>query len=230
MREVIQETITGTLSWCKILPLNGFNTILAKQKSSHETEKLFLKEPSQAPKVVYTDNSMEFGKACEVLSWNHRTSTPHRIRDKWHRWKSRPMCEWRHISSFATVRIGWKVLVRLHEMLLLSSNCPRPPGRWENAKRERIWRTNQSANDTFWCNGWISPVFNERPGENHQFCKKVLPTIFLGYELIARRIWKGDIESRSGRIGNFGCTMFWSSKTQRQRSTDHTKKMNSISQ
>ena len=25
-----------------------------------------------------TDNSLEFGKACEDLSWNHCTSTPHR--------------------------------------------------------------------------------------------------------------------------------------------------------
>ena len=30
------------------------------------------------PKVIYTVNSLEFGKACEDLSWNHCTSTPHR--------------------------------------------------------------------------------------------------------------------------------------------------------
>ena len=29
-------------------------------------------------KVIFTDNSLEFGKACEDLSWNHCTSTPHR--------------------------------------------------------------------------------------------------------------------------------------------------------
>ena len=28
------------------------------------------------PKVIYTDNSLEFGKACENLSCNHCTSTP----------------------------------------------------------------------------------------------------------------------------------------------------------
>ena len=28
--------------------------------------------------VIYTDNSLEFGKACEDLSWNHCRSTPHR--------------------------------------------------------------------------------------------------------------------------------------------------------
>ena len=30
------------------------------------------------PKVTYTNNSFEFGKACEDLSGNHYTSTPHR--------------------------------------------------------------------------------------------------------------------------------------------------------
>ena len=38
---------------------------------------MFLK-PNRKPKVINTDNSFEFGKACEDLSWNHCTSTPHR--------------------------------------------------------------------------------------------------------------------------------------------------------
>ena len=35
-------------------------------------------EPSRKPKVIKTDNSLEFGRFCEGLSWNHCTSTPHR--------------------------------------------------------------------------------------------------------------------------------------------------------
>ena len=35
-------------------------------------------EPDGKPEVIYTDNSLEFGKVCEDLSWNHYTSTPHR--------------------------------------------------------------------------------------------------------------------------------------------------------
>ena len=35
-------------------------------------------EPDRKPKVIYTDNTLEFGKACEDLSWNHCMSTPHR--------------------------------------------------------------------------------------------------------------------------------------------------------
>ena len=34
--------------------------------------------PDRKLKVIYTDNSIEFGKSCEDLSWNHCTSTPHR--------------------------------------------------------------------------------------------------------------------------------------------------------
>ena len=51
-----------------------------KTKTSQETHRRLQKvlEPDRKPKVVYTDNSMEFGKACEDLSWNYCTSTPHR--------------------------------------------------------------------------------------------------------------------------------------------------------
>ena len=35
-------------------------------------------EPNRKPKVIYTDNSLEFGISFEDLSWNHCTSTPHR--------------------------------------------------------------------------------------------------------------------------------------------------------
>ena len=50
-----------------------------KTKTSQEDPSLmkFL-EPTRKPKVMYTVNSLEFGKSCEELSWNHCTSTPHR--------------------------------------------------------------------------------------------------------------------------------------------------------
>ena len=51
-----------------------------KTKTSQETQRSLQKflEQDRKPKVVYTDNSLEFGEACEDLSWNHCTSTPHR--------------------------------------------------------------------------------------------------------------------------------------------------------
>ena len=55
-KDVNLETITGTLSWYKILPLIGFNPIRAKQTSSHETEKSlskFLKPSPQANSYLH---------------------------------------------------------------------------------------------------------------------------------------------------------------------------------
>ena len=51
-----------------------------KTETSQETQRSLHKflEPDRKPKVIYTDNSLEFGKACEELSLNHCTCTPHR--------------------------------------------------------------------------------------------------------------------------------------------------------
>ena len=51
-----------------------------RTKTSQETEKSLQKflEPARKPKVIYADMSIEFGKYCEDLSWNHCRSTPHR--------------------------------------------------------------------------------------------------------------------------------------------------------
>ena len=66
---VVQDLAT---QWIQAYP--------CKTKTSQETKISLQKflEPERNPKVIYTDNSLEFGKACEDLSWNHCTSTPHR--------------------------------------------------------------------------------------------------------------------------------------------------------
>ena len=66
---VVQDSAT---QWIQAYP--------CKLKTSQETQRSLQKflEPDRKPKVIYTDNSLEFGKACEDLSWNHCTSTPHR--------------------------------------------------------------------------------------------------------------------------------------------------------
>ena len=54
--------------------------ISVQNKTSQEPQRSLQKflGPDRKPKVNYTDNSLHFGKACEDLSWNHCTSTPHR--------------------------------------------------------------------------------------------------------------------------------------------------------
>ena len=51
-----------------------------KTKTSQETQRSLQKflEPARKPEVIYADNSIEFGKSFEDLSWNHCRSTPHR--------------------------------------------------------------------------------------------------------------------------------------------------------
>ena len=51
-----------------------------KTKTCQQTKGVYESFSSrrQSQKVTHTDNSLEFGKSCEDLSWNHRTSTLHR--------------------------------------------------------------------------------------------------------------------------------------------------------
>ena len=66
---VVQDSAT---QWIQSYP--------CKTKASQQTEGSLRKflEPSVKPKVISTDNSLQFCKDCVELSWNHCTSTPHR--------------------------------------------------------------------------------------------------------------------------------------------------------
>ena len=75
--------ITTQSSRCRVgarLGTQWFQSYPCKTKTSQETPKNLMKflEPTKKPKVIDTDNSLEFGEACEDLPWNHGTSTPHR--------------------------------------------------------------------------------------------------------------------------------------------------------
>ena len=50
-----------------------------KTETSQDMERSLRKflDPSEKPKVIYSDNSMEFSKSCQDLSRNNQTSTPH---------------------------------------------------------------------------------------------------------------------------------------------------------
>ena len=78
-------------------------------------------------------------------------------------------------------------------MLLLSSKCSRPRGRWENFFRKAIRRTILRSGYSFWRDGTISPYSAKDLPQLHQFGPKTVPGIFLGCALYAGGIWKGDI-------------------------------------
>ena len=94
---VVQDLAT---QWIQAYP--------CKTKTSQETQRSLQKflEPERDPKVSYTDTSLEFGKACEDLSWNHCTSPPHRSETNGDCGKSSAQSKRRHLCC--TVAIGSK--------------------------------------------------------------------------------------------------------------------------
>ena len=64
---VVQDSAT---QWIQSYP--------CKTKTFQETQRSPMQFLEPTRKLIYTDNSLEFGKSFEELSWNHCTSTPHR--------------------------------------------------------------------------------------------------------------------------------------------------------
>ena len=100
----------------------------SETETSQETQKSLKKflEPTRKPKVIYTNDSLEFGKSCEELSWNHCTSTPHRsetngIAER----ESSAWSERRDICGTVAIRSGHRMVGGFHVMLLLSAKHSR---------------------------------------------------------------------------------------------------------
>ena len=144
-------------------------------------------------KVIYTDNSLEFGKVRQDLSWNHCTSTPHRS-------------EIIGIAERAVrnVKEGTSVVLLQSG---LNESC------WADSMECYTYLRNVtdllSDGKTLYerrfgqpCKGPIVPfgsLVENHPfiakdqSRIHQVGKKVLPGLFLGYALYAGGIWKGDV-------------------------------------
>ena len=87
------------------LPTQWSQSCPCETKTSQETRKnLKYLEPTRKPKVIHTDNSLEFTKSCEDLSRNHCTST--QIRNKWDCQESSAQNQGRDIFSVVAVRSG----------------------------------------------------------------------------------------------------------------------------
>ena len=80
VKEMNHATIIDTPLWYGTWQLSGYNPTHVKQKLPRRPRRAWWSSWSRRgkPKVIYTDNSWEFGKSCEELSWNHCASTPHR--------------------------------------------------------------------------------------------------------------------------------------------------------
>ena len=182
-------------SWCRTWPPNRSSRIRAKQKL-HKKHKGACKSSwswTGKPKAIYTDNSLEFGKACEDLSWNHCTSTPHRsetngIAERAVRWVKEGTAA---VLLQSGLNGNWladsmKCYTYLRNVADLLSGGKTPYER----------RSGQPLKGPIIPFGSLVeyyPISAKDQSRIHQFGKKVLPGVFLGYALYARWIWKGDV-------------------------------------
>ena len=150
-------------------------------------------EPNKKPKVIYTDNSLEFGQACEDLSWNHCTSTPHR--SETNGIAERAVRRVKEGTSAVLLQSGldekwWadsmECYTYLRNVTDLSSDEKTPYER-------RFGQPFEGPVIPFGSLVEYHPITAKDQSRIHQFGKKVLPGLFLGYALYAGGIWKSDI-------------------------------------
>ena len=150
-------------------------------------------EPERKPKVIYTDNSSEFGKACEDLSWNHCTSTPHqsetngiaeravrRVKEG----TSAVLLQSGFIESWWADSLECYTYLRNVTDLLSDGRTP---------YERRFGQPFKGSIIPFGSLVEYHPTTAKDQSRIHQFGKKVLPGLFLGYALYAGGIWKGDV-------------------------------------
>ena len=181
---VVQDLAT---QWIQAYP--------CKNKTSQETQRSLQKflEPERKPKVIYTDNSLEFGKACEDLSWNHCTSTPHR--SETNGIAERAVRRAKEGTSAVLLQSGlneswWadsmECYTHLRNVTDLLSDGKTPYER-------RFGQPFKGPIIPFSSLVEYHPITAKDQSRIYQFGKTVLPGLFLGYALYAGRIWKGDV-------------------------------------
>ena len=173
---VVQDLAT---QWIQAYP--------CKNKTSQETQRSLQKflEPERKPKVIYTDNSLEFGKACEDLSWNHCTSTPHR--SETNGIAERAVRRVKEGTSAVLLQSGlneswWADSMECYTYLrnvtdLLSDG--------KTPYERRFGQPFKGPIIPFGSLVEYYPITAKDQSRIHQFGKKVLPGLFLGYALYA---------------------------------------------
>ena len=166
-----------------------------KTKTSQETVRSLQKflEPDRNPKVIFSGNSLEFGKACEDLSWNHCMSTPHR--SETNGIAERAVRRVKEGTSAVLLQSGlneswWADSMECYTYLrnvtgLLSD------GKTPNERR--FGQPLKGPIIPFGSLVEYHPITAKDQSRIHQFGKKVLPGLFLGYAVYAGGIWKGDV-------------------------------------
>ena len=179
---VVQDLAT---QWIQAYPCKNKNF-------SRNTEKLAkVLGADRKPKVIYTDNSLEFGKACEDLSWNYCTSTP--PRSETNGIAERAVRRVKECTSAVLLQSGlnesWfadsvECYSYLRNVTDLLSDGKTPNER-------RFGQPFKGPIIPFGSLVEYHPITAKDQSRTHQFGKEVLPGLFLGYALYAGRILEG---------------------------------------
>ena len=185
-------------SWCRTWPPNGSSRIRSKQKllRKHKGACTSSWSPIGSLKsftLIYTDNSLEFGKSCEDLSWNHCTSTPHRSETNWI--AERALRRVKEGTFAVLLQSGldenwWADSMECYTDL---RNIQDLLSDWKTPYERRFGEPFKGPIIPFGSSVEYYPISAKDQSRIHQFGKKVLPGLFLGYALYAGGIWKGDV-------------------------------------
>ena len=143
--------------------------------------------------AFYTDISLDFGKDCEDLSWNHCTSTPHR--SETNGIAERAVRRVKEGTSAVLLQSGlnecwWadsmECFTYLRNVTDLLTDGKTPYER-------RFGQPLKGPIIPFGSLVEYYHIFATDQSRIHQFGKKVLPGLFLGDALFAVAIWKGDV-------------------------------------
>ena len=115
------------------------------------------------------------------------------IKNKCDCWGSSAQSERRGICGIVAIRSGWTLVGRFHGMLYLSAKRHRFIIWWEDPYERRFGQPFWGPIIPFGSLVEYHPITVKDQSRIHQFGKKVLPGLFLGYAMYAGRIWNGDV-------------------------------------
>ena len=165
-----------------------------ENKTSQETQRSLQKflEPERKPKVIHTDNSLEFSKACEDLSWNHCTTTPHRSETSGI--AERAVRRVKEGTSAVLLQSGlneswWADSMECYTYLrnvtdLLSDGKTPYERRLGNHLKDRL---------SIWFICWVLQYLCEGPVKNPSIWKENFTWIVPRIRSLRGGIWKGDV-------------------------------------
>ena len=173
-----------------------------KTKSSQETQKNLMKflEPTKKPKVIYTDNSLEFGKSCEELSLNHCTSTPHRSETNGIAERAVRRVKDETSAVLLQSGLGNEWWAESMECYCYLRNIQHLQSDGKTPYERRFGMHFDGPVIPFGAMVEYHPISAKDISRLHQFGPKVLSGTFLGYAFFAGRIWRCLVHFRKSHV------------------------------